>query len=238
MAQPLCRGAGRCRGTSLCLLKGIFVKRSLQLACDPFPPDSPTSPDVPRAPTPRGAALTDAARGPCAEPGPGTARTLLPLPPAPWHGTRSRPPSLPETAGLRQPSVQGLGHRVACGDQPEPQGQSAAADAPGPVPGVTGRCGAHPGVQPWPRAQPPTPAPRGSATPQTSLYSLQTPATLQRRAPPFLFPVYIAPAAPAPRPRPVQSSLHRCTGFFLTATPCAGCRRAGWRWPILYASKV
>lgn len=30
-------GAEVLQGTSLCLLKGIFVKRSLQLACDPFP---------------------------------------------------------------------------------------------------------------------------------------------------------------------------------------------------------
>lgn len=53
----------------------------------------------------------------------------------------------------------------------------------------------------------PHPAPRGSATPQTSLYSLQTPPMLQRRAPPFLFPVYIAPATPAPRPRPCTKLL-------------------------------
>lgn len=30
-------GAEVLQGTSLCLLKGTFVKRSLQLACDPFP---------------------------------------------------------------------------------------------------------------------------------------------------------------------------------------------------------
>lgn len=110
----------------------------------------------------------------------------------------------------------GPGAGIAHGDQPEPRGPSAAAGAPGPVPSGTGRCGAHPGVQAcpvgWPRAQPPPPphphpAPRGSATPQTSLYSLQTPPMLQRRAPPFLFPVYIAPATPAPRPRPCTKLL-------------------------------
>lgn len=162
-------------------------------------------PGAPGAPTLQGAILTHAARwDPCAVPGRGCAGCSRPPPP--------RPPRCRDPAGPRH-------------------GVSAVASPPGWLCGSQGWA-AQGATEPPPGAAP-SHATAGAASPRSA------PAPPPRVAPPLVKPHFIvcrhpdAPATSSPfsipgvhspptlarAPSPVQSSLHRCTGFFLTAEP-------------------
>lgn len=143
-------------------------------------------------------------------------------------------PSLPRPVGPCQPSERGLGHcmaqgqtDIACGDHPEPRGRSAAASTLGQSP----PWGAAPSRRP--RAQPPTAPPLLKPHFIVCRYP-NAPATSS----PFSIPGVHSPKSPGPTPLPCTKLLPSLYWLLPYSNPCAGRRRAGWHWPILYASKV